>query len=112
MGIAGQQVDTHEHPLDNWHQVIDVNLHGTFYVLRSALAQMQAQTPSGGVILNMSSTSGLCGFGRIPAYTAAKSALIALTASTAVEYGSKGIRVVAMAPTVVKTPLVDDFMTS
>merc|ERR1719491_2826145 len=85
-GISGQQVPTHEQPLDNWQAVIDVNLNGAFYVLRAALAQMTLQSPHGGVVLNMSSTVGMNGWSNICGYAASKGALISLTRSTAVEY--------------------------
>merc|ERR1712176_1135031 len=112
--MGGMQVPTHEHPLENWHEVINVNLHGAFYVLRSALAQMQVQSPQGGIVVNMASTVGLCGSlgHNIPAYKAAKAALVALTEGTAVQYARKNIRVVAIAPTVVMTPLVKGFIAS
>lgn len=109
-GITGVQEPTHEHSLKNWQKVLDVNLNGAFYVLRAALAQMKSQKPSGGVIVNMASTVGMCGFSKIPAYTAAKAALIGLTRSTAIEYATDGIRVVAVAPTVTRTPLVNKFL--
>jgi len=111
-GIGGSRVETAEHPDAVWDQVRSVNLDGAFYVLRAALKQMKDQSPSGGAILNTSSTSGLAGFPGVPAYTAAKSALVGLTRSTAVEYAPAKIRVNAIAPTVVRTPLAAKLMAS
>lgn len=105
-GIIGQWVATAEHPTSNWEQVRSVNLDGAFFVLRAALRQMKSQEPQGGVVLNMVSTSAFSGFPAIPAYTAAKAGLMGLTRSTAAEYGVHGIRVLALAPTGVVTPMV------
>jgi len=110
-GIDGVQAPTHETSLENWNKVIDINLNGAFYSLKYALAQFIKQN-NGGVIVNMASTAGLAGFPNIPAYSAAKGALVNLTRATAVEYGPHFIRVNAVAPTTVLTPLVQHFIDS
>lgn len=110
-GIDGLQSPTHQHPLENWHKVIDINLNGAFYGLKYALAQFIKQG-KGGTIINMVSTAGIVGFANIPPYTAAKAALVNLTRSTAVEYGKDFIRINAVAPTTVLTPLVQHFIDS
>ena len=110
-GIDGLQAITHESTLDNWHKVIDINLNGAFYGLKYALAQFVKQG-NGGVIVNTVSTVGLVGFANIPPYTASKAALVNLTRSTAVEYGKDFIRINAVAPTTVLTPLVQHFIDS
>lgn len=110
-GIDGAQAPTHESSLENWHKVIDINLNGAFYGLKYALAQFVKQN-TGGAIINMASTAGLVGFANIPPYTAAKAALVNLTRATAVEYGKYNIRVNAVAPTTVLTPLVQHFIDS
>lgn len=109
-GIDGDQKPTAESTLDNWKKVIDIDLNGAFYFLKYALEQMKKQ--ESGVIINSSSTAGLVGFENIAPYTAAKGALVQLTKSTAMEYAKYGIRVNAIAPSVVKTDLVEHFIAS
>jgi NAD(P)-dependent dehydrogenase (short-subunit alcohol dehydrogenase family) len=108
-GIDGLQSPTHESSLDNWHKVIDINLNGAYYGLKYSLAQFVKQG-KGGSIINMVSTAGLVGFANIPPYSASKAGLVNLTRSTAVEYGKHQIRINAVAPTTVLTPLVQHFI--
>ena len=109
-GIDGEQKPTAESTIDNWEKVRQIDLDGAFYYLKYTLAQMKSQ--GGGVIINTASTAGLVGFENIPPYTAAKGALVQLTKSTAMEYAEHGIRVNAIAPSVVKTALVEHFIES
>jgi NAD(P)-dependent dehydrogenase (short-subunit alcohol dehydrogenase family) len=109
-GIDGDQKPTADSSLDNWKRVIDIDLNGAFYYLKYGLEQMKEQ--ESGVIINTSSTAGLVGFENIPPYTASKGALVQLTKSTAMEYAEFGIRVNAIAPSVVKTDLVEHFIES
>jgi len=105
-GIIGEWLPTAEYTTANWEKVRSVNMDGAFFVLRAALKQMQSQKPTGGVVLNMVSTSAFSAFPRIAGYIAAKAGLMGLTRSCAAEYGPLGIRVLALAPTGVLTPLV------
>ncbi|MEL6926032.1 MAG: SDR family oxidoreductase [Bacteroidota bacterium] len=107
-GIDGEQKPTAESTIENWEKVRSIDLDGAFYYLKYGLQQMKKQ--KSGVIINTSSTAGLVGFENIPPYTAAKGALIQLTKSTAMEYAEYGIRVNAIAPSVVKTKLVEHFI--
>lgn len=109
-GIDGQQKPTAKSTLDNWEKVRSINLDGAYYYLKYGLDQMKKQ--KSGIIINTSSTAGLVGFEDIPPYTAAKGALVALTKSTAMEYAKYGIRVNSIAPSVVKTALVENFIES
>lgn len=109
-GIDGEQKPTAESTLDNWEKVRSIDLDGAFYCLKYGLAQMKKQ--GSGVIINTSSTAGLVGFEDIPPYTAAKGALVQLTKSCAMEYAKHGIRVNSIAPSVVKTALVEHFIES
>ncbi len=109
-GIDGEQKPTGESTIENWEKVRQIDLDGAFYYLKYGLEQMKKQ--EGGVIINTASTAGLVGFDNIPPYTAAKGALVALTKSTAMEYAEYGIRVNAIAPSVVKTALVEHFIES
>lgn len=107
-GIDGEQKPTGESTIENWEKVRQIDLDGAFYYLKYGLDQMKEQ--GSGVIINTSSTAGLVGFENIPPYTAAKGALVQLTKSTAMEYAPYGIRVNAIAPSVVKTELVEHFI--
>ena len=109
-GIDGEQKPTAESTLENWKEVISIDLDGAFYYLKYGLTQMKKQ--ASGVIINTASTAGLVGFENIPPYTAAKGALVQLTKSTAIEYAKYGIRVNCIAPSVVKTDLVEHFIDS
>jgi len=108
--VVSPQVPTAELSLDQYHAVIDVNLHGAFYVLRAALKQMTSQEPKGGVVLNMTSIVAHTAITGVAAYTAAKSALLGLTRSCAVEYASSGVRVVALTPCAVRTPMLEEWL--
>lgn len=107
-GIDGEQQPTGSSTIENWEKVRQIDLDGAFYYLKYGLEQMKEQ--ESGVIINTASTAGLVGFENIPPYTAAKGALVQLTKSTAMEYAQYGIRVNAIAPSVVKTKLVEHFI--
>lgn len=106
-GIAGAQQPLHELPVDDWRKVRGINGDGTFYVMKYCIAEMLKT--GGGSIVNTSSTAGLTGQINISPYTFAKAGLIGLTRSAAIEYAAHNIRVNAVAPTVVWTPLVERF---
>ena len=109
-GITGEQQPLHETTDENWRNVVGVDGDGAFYVLKHGIAAMLQS--GGGAIVNMSSTVGLTAQANISGYTFAKAGVVGLTRSAAIEYASKGIRVNAVAPTTVMTPLVRDFIDS
>lgn len=109
-GITGAQQILHELEVEDWHRVRAVNGDGIFYVMKYAIEAMLRT--GGGSIVNTSSTAGLTGQLNISAYTFAKAGIIGLTRSAAIEYAKQNIRVNAIAPTVVWTPLVQRFAES
>ena len=103
-GIGGESNPAGEYSLEGWHKVIDVNLHSVFYGLRFGIPAMLEV--GGGAIVNMASILGSVGFAGAGAYVAAKHAVIGLTKTAAMEYGDKGIRVNAVGPAFIDTPLL------
>ncbi len=103
-GIGGPSVPTAEYELDDWRHVIDVNLHGVFYGMKYEIAAMLAS--GGGAIVNMSSILGSVGFANASAYVAAKHAVNGLTKNAALEYAQQNIRVNAVGPAFIDTPLL------
>lgn len=103
-GIGGALAPTADYPLDAWAQVIGVNLTGVFLGMR---AQIPALLRSGGgAIVNVASILGAVGFANAPAYTAAKHGVVGLTRAAALEYGAQGIRVNAVGPAFIHTPMI------
>lgn len=101
---GGTLQPTHETTLEAWRWMIDINLTGTFLMSRAALKVMLAQ--GGGVIVNVASVHGHVGFPNHAGYTAAKAGIVNLTRTLAVEYGTRNIRVNAVCPGVIMTPLI------
>lgn len=106
-GITGEQLILHELPVDDWDRVRAINGDGIFYVLKYTIDAMLRT--GGGSIVNTSSTAGLTGQRNISAYTFAKAGIVGLTRSAAIEYADRNIRVNAVAPTAVLTPMVENF---
>ena len=103
-GIGGAQAPVGAYPLDSWKQVIDVNLNGVFYGMRYQIEAMLKT--GGGAIVNMSSILGSVGFPNACAYVAAKHALLGLTKTAALDHAAQGIRVNAVGPAFIDTPLL------
>lgn len=103
-GIGGPQAPVGEYPLDGWRKVMSINLDAVFFGMRFAIPEMLKV--GGGSIVNIASILGSVGFANSSAYVAAKHALLGLTKSAALEYSAKGIRVNAIGPAFIDTPLL------
>ncbi|CAN5674388.1 SDR family oxidoreductase [soil metagenome] len=90
---------------EDWDAVLDVNLKGAFFMAQAAGLQMRDQVPSGGSIINMASIMGLVGYYQRAAYCSSKAGMVNLTRVLAVEWAPHNIRVNAVCPTFVDTPL-------
>ena len=93
-------------PAEDWARIIAVNLTGTFLVCQAALRHM---LDSGGVIVNTASTSGLMAQPYQAAYCASKGGVVMLTKALAIEYWDRKVRVNAICPGGVDTPIIKDF---
>jgi NAD(P)-dependent dehydrogenase (short-subunit alcohol dehydrogenase family) len=103
-GIGGAGRLTHEYSEDEWNRVISINLTGVWLCMKAELIQMLKQ--GSGAIVNTASIMGLTGAIRVPAYTAAKHGVVGLTRAAALEYGRLGIRINAVCPAPIYTPLL------
>ncbi|MGG5507054.1 MULTISPECIES: SDR family NAD(P)-dependent oxidoreductase [unclassified Myroides] len=103
-GIGGASAPTGEYDLDEWKKVTSINLDGVFYGMRY---QIPAMLKNGkGSIINMASILGQVGFAGSSAYVAAKHGVVGLTKAAGWEYGTQGIRVNAVGPGFIETPLL------
>jgi len=104
-GIGGELKSSAEYSTDGWHRVINVNLDGVFYTQRAAIRSMRES--GGGSVINMASILGQVGFANSSAYVAAKHGVVGLTKAAAWEHASDNIRVNAVGPGFILTPLVE-----
>lgn len=110
-GIGGKNLlKTAEHTHEDWHHVIAVNQTGVFYCMQVALKQMTKQ--GHGNIVNIASLAGLKASGNNLSYSASKFAVVGMTKSAALEYGSKNIRINAVCPGYTHSALLDQLLSS
>ena len=107
---GGRLVPTHQLEDAQWRQMQALNIDAVFYMSRAALRVMLDQ--GGGAIVNIASVHGLVGFPEHAGYTAAKGAVVNLTHALGVEYARHNIRVNAVCPGVILTPLIERTVTT
>src|SRR2546428_865664 len=104
VGVMQRRVDTADISGDEWDRVMAINLRGVWNCMKYELRQMLRQ--GGGAIVNCSSIGGVVGNPGRAAYHAAKHGLLGLTQTAALEYAARGIRINAVCPGTIKTPMV------
>jgi NAD(P)-dependent dehydrogenase (short-subunit alcohol dehydrogenase family) len=104
-GIGGEAATIGDYSLESWRRVIEVNLNAVFYGLKYQLPSIAEN--GGGAVVNMASILGAVGFASSSAYVSAKHALLGLTQNAALEYADKKVRVNAVGPGFIRTPLID-----
>jgi NAD(P)-dependent dehydrogenase (short-subunit alcohol dehydrogenase family) len=104
-GVEGTpMVETIDYEEDVWDQVIDINLKGVWLCMKYEIPEMLSR--GGGAIVNMSSVAGLIGGRMGVAYYASKHGVVGATKAAALEYATRGLRINAVCPAVIETPMV------
>jgi NAD(P)-dependent dehydrogenase (short-subunit alcohol dehydrogenase family) len=104
-GIGGEQNPTADMSIEGWQKIISINLSGVFYGMKYQIPAMLKS--GGGSIVNISSILGQVGFANSSGYVAAKHGVVGLSQNAALEYSSQGVRVNAVGPGFIHTPLIE-----
>lgn len=104
-GVVGAQGLTADCTEENWDHIIGVNLKGTWLCMKYEIRQMLKQ--GSGSIVNVSSVTGSVGYPTLPAYVTSKHGIVGLTKVSALEYAKSGIRINAVCPGYVRTPMLE-----
>lgn len=108
-GISVPSAATADHTLDDWNKIVGVNQSGVFYGMKYEIPALIAS--GGGAIVNMASILGAVGWAGSIGYVAAKHAVVGMTKTAALEYAEHGIRINAVGPAFISTPLIETSMT-
>lgn len=103
-GVAPTGQSTADYDVPAWHHLHDVNLHGVFHCMKHEIAAMRGS--GGGAIVNIASVMAMTGWPNTSAYCAAKHALIGLTKAAALDHAADGVRINALCPGFIDTPLL------